>query len=198
MSIVQYSEDLSKWLNQKLDGISISSDDTSRAAAACLDMAMEHQIAVTILVKNELYGSAFSLARCAFEAYIRGTWLKNCATKQQTKLYLKDKLGLIFKDYINELEKLDAYSEGVLTFTKKNSWKLLNSLTHTGAHQAIRRNSDDCIEPNYESEEIKEIVGFVNAISILAGHEVAGMAKDQEMINDEEFLEKMKEYANIS
>ena len=52
MSIVQYSEDLSKWLNQKLDGISISSDDTSRAAAACLDMAMEHQIAVTILVKK--------------------------------------------------------------------------------------------------------------------------------------------------
>tara|TARA_R110000796_G_scaffold8899_3_gene30452 strand:+ start:9991 stop:10587 length:597 start_codon:yes stop_codon:yes gene_type:complete len=198
MDLVQYSEDLSKWLNLKLDGLTIPSDDTSRAAAACLDMAMEHQIAVSILVKNKLYGSAFSLARCTLEAYVRGIWLSNCANEKQTKLYLKDKLELTFQTYINDIEKLEAYSDGLLSTVKKNSWKFFNSLTHTGAHQAIRRNTDKSIDANYKPEEVREIVWFVNAISILAGYEVAGMATDKDKVNTQAFVDKMQDCAKAS
>ena len=193
MDLVQYSQDLSKWLNLKLDGLTIPSDDTSRAAAACLDLAMEHQVAVFILVNNKLYGSAFSLARCAFEAYVRGTWLSNCANEKQTELYLKDKLDLTFQSYIDDIEKLDGYSDGLLSTVKKSNWKLFNSLTHTGAHQAFRRNTEESIEANYKPEEIKEIVWFVNAISIMAGYEVAGMATDMSKVNAQDFVDKMQE-----
>jgi hypothetical protein len=195
MDLVQYSEDLSKWLNLKLDGLAIPADDTSRAAAACLDMAMEHQIAISILLKNKLYGSAFSLARCCLEAYVRGTWLSNCANEKQTKLYLKDKLELTFQAYIDDIEKLEAYSDGLLSIVKKNSWKFFNSLTHTGAHQAFRRNTDESIEANYKPEEIREIMWFVNAISILAGYEVAGMVTDRNEVNAQDFVDKMQECA---
>jgi len=198
MDLVQYSEDLSKWLHLKIDGLIIPSDDTSRAAAACLDMAMEHQVAFSILVKNKLYGSAFSLARCSFEAYVRGTWLSNCANEKQTRLYLKDKLGHTFQTYIDDIEKLEAYSGGILSTVKKGSWKLLNSLTHTGAHQAVRRNTDKSIEANYKPEEIQEIMWFVNAISILAGYEVAGMAVDKNTVNPQDFTDKMEECSTAS
>jgi hypothetical protein len=193
MESLQYSEHISKWLNQKLDGLTIPSDDTSRAAAACLDMAMEHQIAVHILVKNHIYGSAFSLARCSLEAYVRGTWLSNCANEKQTRLYLKDKLELTFQTYIDDIEKLESYSGGLLSAVKKRNWKIFNSLTHSGAHQAFRRNTDESIEPNYKPEEIKEIVWFANAISILAGYEVAGMATDRDKVNAQDFIDKMQE-----
>jgi hypothetical protein len=193
MESLQYSENLSKWLNQKLDGLTIPSDDTSRAAAACLDMAMEHQIAVHILVKDRIYGSAFSLARCSLEAYVRGTWLSNCANEKQTRLYLKDKLELTFQTYIDDIENLESYSGGLLNAVKKRYWKIFNSLTHSGAHQAFRRNTHESIEPNYKPEEIKEIVWFANAISLLAGYEVAGMATDRDKVNAQDFIDKMQE-----
>ncbi|EPJ44489.1 MAG: hypothetical protein OFPI_39770 [Osedax symbiont Rs2] len=198
MELVQYSEDLAKWLNLKLDGLTIPSDDTSRAAAACLGMAMEHQIAVFILVNNKQFGSAFSLARCSFEAYVRGTWLSNCATEKQTKLYLKDKLKLTFQEYIDDIEKLEAYSGGVLSTVKKSSWKFFNSLTHTGAHQTSRRNTGESIKPNYNPEEVRELMWFINAISILAGYEVAGMAIDRNKVNAQDFINQMETCAKYS
>lgn len=198
MDLVQYSEDLSRWLNLKLDGLAIPADDTSRAAAACLDMAMEHQIAVSILLKNKLFGSAFSLARCCLEAYVRGTWLSNCANDKQTTLYLKDKLKYDFQEYIDDIEKLEGYSDGLLSIVKKDSWGFFNSLTHTGAHQVFRRNTDDSIEVYYKPEEVNEIMWFVNSISILAGYEVAGMAVDRGKVNAQDFINKMQECAGNS
>lgn len=193
MDLLQYSENLSKWLHLKLDGLAIPSDDTSRAAAACLDLSMEHQIAVSILVENKLYGSAFSLARCSFESYVRGTWLSNCANQKQTRLFLQDKLNLTFQSYINDLEKLESYSAGILSRAKKGNWKVFNSLTHSGAHQAFRRNTETSVESNYELDEISEIVWFINSIGILAGYEVAGMATDDRNVNPQDFVDKMEE-----
>lgn len=191
MNSVQESEELYKWLASKLDGRSIPSDLRTRSAAACLDLTMEHQVAITILMKHEIYGSAFALARCIFESFIRGAWLSNCANEKQVEDYSNDRLELKFYELIYELETTDGYSDGALTKVKKASWKYLNSLTHGGAHQTVRRNTNDFIEPDYEPEVIEEIIWFGNCISILAGLEAINLSQETSDEDRQEFLDKM-------
>ena len=72
---INKSEELIQWLDRQIDGLDISSDERTRLAAGCLDMALEHQKAIVLLVAKSLCGSAFSIARLIFEAYVRGVWL---------------------------------------------------------------------------------------------------------------------------
>ncbi|PCJ28180.1 MAG: hypothetical protein COA96_01335 [SAR86 cluster bacterium] len=194
MNIVEASEDIYLWLHKKLDGITIPSDERTRASASCLDIAMEHQIAITILIKKNLIGSAFALSRSVFESYIRGLWLKVCATDKEVSDYLKGKTSGTFQDLIDGIEKIEGYSDGILSEAKKSSWKMLNDFTHTGAQQIIRRNTSSHIEPNYDESEINMIVGFVNSICLLSGLETAGLIKDVDNKLQLEVLNKIKEY----
>lgn len=81
--IINKSEELILWLDTQIDGLEIASEERIRLAAGCLDMALEHQKAIMLLVANKLYGSAFSLARLIFEAYVRGVWLQMCASETE-------------------------------------------------------------------------------------------------------------------
>lgn len=83
--LVQESEQLIQWLDKSINGLEIKSDTRTRLAAGCLDLALEHQKAIVLLTAHKLYGSAFSLARLIFEAYVRGVWLWRCASDSEVE-----------------------------------------------------------------------------------------------------------------
>jgi len=195
MSYVDESKSIAIWLQKKLDGLEISSDERTRTAAGCFDTVLEHQVAISILLENQLYGSAFALARSVFEGYVRGIWLHKCATDSQVTRFLKGKLDPTFQELIDDIEKLDGYAVGVISNAKKAGWTALNGFTHTGSVQVLSRNSDDFIESNYPESDIVAIAGFVNTVALLAGVEVACLSKSESEKLAEEFLDKMKEYA---
>ena len=91
MSVVEESEELAIWLHAKIDGMAVPNHERSRMATGCFNLVIEHQHAVALLMRHKLYGSAFALARSTYEAYIRGVWLRNCATDQQIQDFLEDK-----------------------------------------------------------------------------------------------------------
>jgi hypothetical protein len=196
MNVVEESEELAIWLHAKIDGMAVPNHERSRMATGCFNVVIEHQHAVALLIRHKLYGSAFALARSTYEAYIRGVWLRNCATNQQIQDFLEDKLNPVFSALISDIEKIDGYTEGVLSTVKKENWNLLNSFTHTGFNQVIRRNTDKYIEPNYTDEDIIQIVGFVNLIALLAGVEITFLSGDNEL--SLEFLEKINTYSGKS
>lgn len=194
MNVVDESKEIAVWLQRKLDGLEVASDKRTRVAAGCFDTVLEHQTAISILFENQLYGSAFALARSVFEAYVRGIWVNKCATDAEISKFLKGRLDHTFQKLIDEIEKLDEYSVGVISQAKKAGWSALNGFTHTGSVQVIRRNTQDSIEPNYTEEEIVMIAGFVNATALLAGVEVALLSKKDPVELADEFLEKMKNF----
>lgn len=49
MNIAKESEGIAKWLHLKLDGLETSSSERYIASASCFDVAMEHQVAFSIL-----------------------------------------------------------------------------------------------------------------------------------------------------
>jgi hypothetical protein len=76
---------------------------------------MEHQAAISILFHAKLYASAFALVRCECEAYVRALWLAYCATDKQVSDYWHGKFNLTFQQTIDEIEKIDVYSSGVIS-----------------------------------------------------------------------------------
>ena len=83
--LVEKSEKMIGWLNSQIDGINIPSDDRNRFSSACFHVALEYQHAIVLLIKERLYGAAFTLLRSVIESYVRGIWLHRCATKEDIK-----------------------------------------------------------------------------------------------------------------
>jgi len=191
MKSIATSEKIIPWADSKINNLEISSDDRPRIAASCFDIAIEHQKAIILLIAKKLYGSAFALVRLLFEAYIRGLWLNHCANEKEIDKFKKGKIDKEFGQLIKEIENIDGYNVGVLSKAKQAGWKVLNSFTHSGFNQVVRRNTDSTIEPNYPEEEIEEAIIFTNALGLLSCLEISFLAKKNDL--SIEILEKMKD-----
>lgn len=187
---------LSRWLDSKIDGVAIPSTVRARMAGGCLDQALEHQKAIVLLVRRRHFGSALALVRLAFESYVRGVWLHQCATDGEVTKYTKDKLKKDFGPMLEDIEKTDAFKEGALSTIKKRSWRAMNSFTHSGYSQAVRRNTSDSMEPNYDEYEVLEALQFANEIALLASVQVASLADNVDLGYD--FLKKAKRLQPIA
>lgn len=181
---VSKAEKLTRWLDSRLDGLTIRSGHRSRLAAGCLDLALEHQKSIVFLVTNRFYGSAFSLVRLTFEAFVRGVWLYRCATESDLERFKRDTFKKEFGVLVADVEQLEDFSDGVLSWAKERSWTAMNSFTHCGFHQVVRRNTEESIEPDYSEDEVVEALNFSTAIGLLTALQIARLANDEFLANE--------------
>lgn len=192
IKLVKDSETLIQWMDSRLDGLSIPSDDRCRLSAGCFHVALEHQKSIVLLVANLLHGSAFALVRLIFEAYVRGLWLYRCASKDEVDKFQNEKGGIdkTFATLITEIEQVKGYEYGMLSDVKKTSWKAMNDYTHSGIRQISRRITEDSIEPTYAVSEIRDCITSTAAFGLMAALEISLMAKADTLAL--ELLEKTK------
>jgi hypothetical protein len=189
---IRESEQLIEWLDRKIDGLAIMSNDRNRVAVGCLDMALEHHKALVLLIANALYGTAAALVRLIFDSYVRGCWLKYCATDSQIENFKTDKLNMKLFQFINDLEKHEAFNGGTLTHVKKTSYDAMNSFTHSGFLQVVRRNTSKSIEPNYSDGELIDALETADSFSILTAIAISDLASNEKLAL--EVFEKGKKY----
>lgn len=108
---------------------------------------------------------------------------KMCIGNRNRKIQ-KDRFAKSFAALIQEIEQIDGFQEGVLSEAKTAGWKAMNSYTHSGFCQSVKRNKNDTIEPNYDEDEIIEVLGFTNCIGMLTALQIAFMAGDEKFAND--------------
>jgi hypothetical protein len=77
------SENLIDWLDSFIEGLLVPANDRAIIAAACQDVALVHHKAIVLSTRNLFHASAFGLVRLQFEAYVRGAWLRHCASDEQ-------------------------------------------------------------------------------------------------------------------
>jgi len=142
-----------------------------------------------LLVAKSLYGPAFSLMRLMVESYVRGIWIHQCAEEVDLEKFARGSVPK-FNKLLEDIEKLEAHKDKVLSRMKDRSWKDLNSYTHSGYLQVIRRQTETSIEANYDDDEILEAVNFANAIGCLAAIAMCDLANNVELANT--ILEKIK------
>lgn len=181
-TLIKRSEVIIQKIDATLHGAEISSDTRHRLAGACLDVAIEHQKAIVVLINRKFFGSAFALVRAQFETYIRGLWLERCATESEVDAFKRDKIDKSFKTIIADIENCEGYNVGILSSARTKSWDAMNSYTHGGYMQAVRRISEDYMESNYSDAEIEEVLNFANSIGMLAALEITIMTNKQDLI----------------
>ncbi|MCH8080468.1 MAG: hypothetical protein IIA06_11960 [Proteobacteria bacterium] len=183
-SEVSKSEALAEWLTVRIDGLVIPSPERCRVAAGCFDMVLEFHAAIVLLTKNSLFGAAAALVRSLFEAHVRGIWFLFCASDAELEAFKDDKMERNFGDLIREIEEIETYSEGIFSDVKKKSWRIMNSFTHTGYYQVVRRNTENEIRPNYKESEVLDALSTANSFAILTGVEIANMAKNSSLTKE--------------
>lgn len=172
------SQELSEWLDRTINGLEIKYEDRARLAAACLDIALEHHRALGVLIAHSLNGSAFALVRLLFESYVRGVWIHRCASPEDLAALQADQLDCKFYELVDAIERTPAYSEErVLSEVKRNSWGAMNSFTHSGFLQIVRRLTVDAVTPNYSDAEIAEALTFANTIALLTAVAITAVAE---------------------
>lgn len=169
---------LSNWINQHVDGLHVAAKNRVLLSVACLHLGLEYHDGIIVLVERGLYGPAFGLLRLVFESYVRGLWLFHCATYSDLERFERDKCKQKFASLILDLEKISAYSDGVLSRTKDDSWRLLNSLTHAGHEQLRRRTTLTSIENDYREHEVVAALQFAGAVAIMSTVGLATVLND--------------------
>jgi hypothetical protein len=116
-------------------------------------VALEHYEAITVLANNSLYGSALALARSVFEIMWHAAWANAHATEGDLQKILNGTFK--FPEAREVVKDLDeAYGTGTFFQTvHKNSWKHLNSYTHTGKNQLLARMTGTDLAPSYSDDE---------------------------------------------
>lgn len=149
--------------------------EKNRAAAASFGITQDHHAAIVFLMKNTFYSSSFALLRILFEAYLRGLWLKHCATDLQVSgLFRGDEPP---KTMVEEIESTEAFDSGVLSRFKKNSWSAMCDFTHTGGSHLQRWQSQDAVEPTFAPEELEECLNCAELFGAMAGLELVQLSK---------------------
>jgi hypothetical protein len=170
------------WIATRQHGLQVKSDGHARISASLLDLTIEHHAGIVLLVNSFVYASAFALVRVMFESFVRAVWLQLCATPQQLETLIeKDTFDLHIGDMIDEIEKHEHFQDKVLSKLKKNAWKAMNGYTHGGLHQIARRMKSGNIQPNYESEEVIEVLKMSGFLSLMATLQIALLAENVDL-----------------
>jgi hypothetical protein len=162
-------------LHRLTNEIEMWQTEKNRAAAASFGIAQDHHAAIVFLMKNTFYSSSFALLRSLFEAYLRGLWLKHCATDTQIFAFFRG--GEPPKTMIAEIESTEAFTDGVLSRLKKKNWSAMCAFTHTGGLHLQRWQSRDCVEPTFAPEELEECLNCAELLGAMAGLELVQLSK---------------------
>jgi hypothetical protein len=172
---IESAEKLGAALNQLVNGVEMAQTERNRAAGASFAIAQDHHQAIVFLLKNTFHSSSFALLRCLFEAYLRGLWLKYCATDAQvTGFFGGDEPP---KSMVAEIEATPAFTGKVLSRIKKESWRTMCGFTHTGGMHLQRWQSEDAIEPKFEAAELEECLNFAELFGAMAALELTQLDK---------------------
>jgi hypothetical protein len=147
-----------------------------RVAVALLHLSLEHQTGIHSLVNLGVIGSAFALFRPQFETYGRGVWYHRCATDAQVSLFIAGEQPPKINVLIEEIEKLEAFDEKLLSSTKRQIWHNLNDFTHGGTTQVKARCTMDEITQNYREEHIANLLIASASWALVAGVALAAAA----------------------
>ena len=180
----------SKYINtevmEKLRALEIPYlQDNERLRFACgsFKNTINHSRAITLLLENELDGSALGLLRPCFESFIAGLWLRYCANKDHIRKIGKGEsripdfdrmLGVIVRE--GPGKGLTKPLSDALKLMADSAKGALNTHTHGGWEHIKGQLSAEGLEQNYPSVSIALTLMWADHCSLLSAAGVAAAA----------------------
>jgi uncharacterized protein DUF6988 len=151
---------------EAIEGPFTIKDTRSQLFLAYASIALEHQEAITLLIRRGLRGSAVALIRPVFEIFYRAAWIHHCAKPNQIEKIKKGKfrfppMGAMVTGIDN------AMGQTFFQNFKSNSWKDQNDFTHSGRMQVNSRLTRDDLQSAYPDEMIAANLATTTMVAIL-------------------------------
>src|SRR5258708_11421376 len=151
---------------EAIEGPFTLKDTRSQLFLAYASIALEHQEAITLLIRHGLRGSAVALIRPIFEIFYRAAWIHHCAKLNQIEKIKKGKFRFPeMGAMVNGIDK--AMGETFFQNFKANSWKDQNDFTHSGRMQVNSRLTRDDLQSAYPDEMIAVNLATTTMVAIL-------------------------------
>ena len=185
LAVLDSAQKLVHWIAERQDGIEIKSDNNVRVPGVLFDLCLEHHVGIVHLVTGRMYGSAFALIRPQFEALVRALWLSLCASSEEVNSFVEtDQLRLNFGQLVEAIEKRNDFESKILSGIKGSAWKAMHGYTHGGMHQVARRIKNSIIEPNFDPNEITEVLKVSGTFALMAILEIGRLTFNERVISD--------------
>jgi hypothetical protein len=165
------------WISEQTGDMPPPADRRAKAALGCLDIAIEHQAGICVLAEQLLWGPAYALLQCMFDAFIRGVWLARCATDLDLEAFeLAGLRSKPFAELVDDVERVLGHSRGVLSKLMKSSWAIFSDCTRAGFEHVHGRNSRDIAALNYPAAETEQALRLATALGLLSATELAALS----------------------
>ncbi len=189
---------VAKWVDDHFK-IEFPSNRRTNFVLCCFDLTIEHHAGILILHASGLYGSMSALLRVIFESFVRGMYLLHCATEEELDLFEQDKfdkrhIGKDFDGLIKAVEEAIDVVDGPFSRLKRDSYKIMNSFTHTGfQHLTWRQLNAKTGAINYPENERYQLMICAGAIVLNAAAQLAALTQEPSLID--EVKTRIKDYA---
>jgi hypothetical protein len=164
---LQYSEGAHQAVWRELLGTQFPATPRSSLVLAYIAVALEHQSAISTLVKTGLKGSGLALMRLQLEAALRGMWVNLIASDIQVDCISNhgDEPFPRFRPMVKQLDEAYGAQGWLESFAEQ--WSALNGYTHSGLEQLGRRFlADGNIAPNYPDQIIADLLTLSGTVTI--------------------------------
>lgn len=140
-----------------LQDFSFPHNDRNWISAAYFGLSIRHQAAIVTLFKNCLPNSALALMRPQLEAFIRGAWVRSCATDEKVTELSGNKLDVSFPPVpkmIAAIESTPICRDGLISSYRNKSFEIHNDFTHGGKRQLILLSAGEYINDAVDRKTI--------------------------------------------
>ena len=138
-----------------------SDDERSVWVAGCMNLALEHHKAISLLIQWQLTGSAFALVRPMVDTVMRALWINKVASDEEVKR-ARDDDKYVFPPMPQMIEAVrTAYGDDKF-FQFTSAWDAMHSYTHSGARQIARRYTGTDLKPSYTEGAKVEALNLTN------------------------------------
>ncbi|MCM3609131.1 hypothetical protein M4D49_26975 [Cupriavidus pauculus] len=175
-----------QWLRELkplIEEVAVEGDQRTRLALAFQQLAIEHYAGLIRLCTHGQCSPAFALYRPQFEAFVRGTWFRNCASAVEMETFLAGKLGeLGVHKLVRDIEKRKVFEAGLLQRAKDQVYDHLCDLTHGGRSQILARMQGPDIQTAYTPEHTMALLHSSSVASVLSCFEIARALEDWHLL----------------
>lgn len=169
------STELSDFLHANLGAHAVFDSQKQVFVTALLSISLDHREATLLLVKAGAFPSAYALARSALEAYVTAEWLDLKADEATALAFISGKRDApTFERMAQALRKVHPL--GQLFEVLRGHYGTLSDYAHGRARQLSRWVTPDSIGPRHTSQEMEEVLCFVDLLGALAGSRREGVA----------------------
>jgi hypothetical protein len=165
------------YISKQTGGMVMPADRRARLALGCLDLALEHQAGIAVLAERALWGPAYALLRCMFDAFVRGIWLARCASEMELASFEMAGLrGKPFRVLVDDVERVLGHSRGVLSKLRTSSWAIFSDFTHAGFEHVRRKPGVSMNDQDYPPAETDQALRLATALGLLSATELASLS----------------------